>query len=121
MHTYLLLWRNNKAYREKYDTCTRYYLFLKLTAVFHGLKLFYIFRKLKKYALDCQQISIALFTQTKMIVADNFLISGEDDKYRIRVDFNSTDFLNPIVRDYFHKLNGQRLTTRDQDNDKYYR
>ena len=69
--------------------------------------------------MDCRQMSIALFTQTKMIVADNFLLSAADDKYRIRVDFNSTDFLHPIVRNYFHQLNGQQLTTRDQDNDQW--
>ena len=94
-------------------------MFLKLTAVLNGLTLCYIFRKLKKYAIGCQKMSIALFTQTKMIIADNFLISAADDKYRIRVDFNSTDFLHPTVRNYFYELNGQRLTTRDQDNDKY--
>ena len=71
--------------------------------------------------MDCQQTSIALFSQTKMIVADNFLISAADNKYLIRVDFNSTDFLHSDVKSYFNKLNGQRLTTRDQDNDKYYR
>ena len=71
--------------------------------------------------MDCQQTSIALFSQTKMIVADNFLISAADNKYLIRVDFNSTDFLHSDVRNNFYKLNGQRLTTRDQDNDKYYR
>ena len=69
--------------------------------------------------MDCQQMIMALFTQTKTIFADNFLISAADDKYRIRVDFNRTDFVHPNVRNYFPQLNGQQLTTRDQDNDQW--
>ena len=65
-------------------------------------------------------IGILIF-QTKTIVADNFLISASNDKYRIRVNFNSTDFLHPYVKNLFHELNGQKLTTWDQDNDQWSR
>ena len=58
-----------------------------------------------------------ILVQVKKIVADDFQVSAADDKYRIRVNFNTSDFSHPDIEDDFPLLNGQALTTVDQDND----
>ena len=47
--------------------------------------------------------------QKKTIVASDFQIGPPADKYRIRVTFNSTDFLHPDVENFFHEINDQQL------------
>ena len=76
----------------------------------------------KFYTLkSARGLNIIVFFQMKKIVGDNFQVSSADDKYRIRVTFNSTDFRHRFVKGNFHYLNNQRFTTADNDNDNLER
>ena len=57
--------------------------------------------------------------QIRHVTGDEFRVSSSFDKYRIRIKYNSTDFIHPTVKSYFtNNFNGNAFSTKDKDFDR---